>query len=188
MLCIGSHGNDLPMLVNLAAFIGGLEMFVVKSTKPQHFFEQARTAFRVAGSEGRPCVLLVNSSIAHDENLMEKLNSALLAGEIPFLFTHDEMDGLLQSLQGVIRREAPELLSHPSQFFSLRVRRNLRIVICIEPDSPYLHTTNTKFKGLLSLCQVAWLIEWPKQYLSSTASYYVSCKSLTSINTKERYL
>lgn len=30
---------------------------------------------------------------------MEKLNSALLAGEIPFLFTNDEMEGLLQSLQ-----------------------------------------------------------------------------------------
>ena len=30
---------------------------------------------------------------------MEKLNSALIAGEIPFLFTNDEMEGLLQSLQ-----------------------------------------------------------------------------------------
>ena len=32
----------------------------MKSAKPQHFFEQARTAFRVAGSEGRQCVLLIN--------------------------------------------------------------------------------------------------------------------------------
>ena len=41
----------------------------------------------------------VQSNIAHEEELMEKLNSALIAGEIPFLFTNDEMEGLLQSLQ-----------------------------------------------------------------------------------------
>ena len=62
MLCVGSHGNNLDLLVNLASFIAGMELFTVKSTRPQHFFEQARTAFRVAGSEGRQCVLLINVS------------------------------------------------------------------------------------------------------------------------------
>ena len=49
---------------------------------------------------------------------------------------------ILNPVQVVIRRDAPELLSDPIQFFSLRVKRNLRIVICIEPSSPYLNTTN----------------------------------------------
>ena len=46
-----------------------------------------------------PILTSPQSNIAHVEGLMEKLNSALLAGEIPFLFTSDEMEGLLQSLQ-----------------------------------------------------------------------------------------
>ena len=42
--------------------------------------------------------------------------------------------------QVVIRKEAPELSSDPTQFFTLRVKKNLRIVLSLDPDSAYLNS------------------------------------------------
>lgn len=70
---------------------------------------------------------------------LDAINSVLICGEYPHLFTNDELDGLLQALGPAMKREHPTLSGLDYlKFFVSRVRTNLHIMICLPPSHSLL--------------------------------------------------
>ena len=95
---------------------------------------------------------------------METLNSILAIGDVPTLFSNDEVDGLLevsiirvlcsvihiylfiymslyflQALEPSIKRDFPSQEVNPMDYLTSRVRRNLHIIICLNSTHPLLN-------------------------------------------------
>ena len=99
-------------------------------------------------------------------DVLQRLNSLFSTGELPTLFSSDEMNGILQVLRihnthnahthrttrahtctmylssqalgPSIKKDFATEDTHPMQYFTARIARYLRIVICISPSSPLL--------------------------------------------------
>ena len=100
-------------------------------------------------------------------DVLQRLNSLFSTGELPTLFSSDEMNGILQvllihnthtthtqhmcththahalylssqALGPSIKKDFATEDTHPMQYFTARIARYLRIVICISPSSPLL--------------------------------------------------
>ena len=72
--------------------------------------------------------------------VLETISSVFSCGELPTLFSNDEMDGLLQALAPSIKRDFPSEETDPMQYFTARIYRNLRLVLCVTPTCPLLST------------------------------------------------
>lgn len=67
------------------------------------------------------------------------LNSLMACSEVSTLFSSEEMDGLLHALLPAIKRDFPSELIDPEQYFVARVCQNLRVVMCLSPQSRLLN-------------------------------------------------
>ena len=93
--------------------------------------------------------------------VLQELNSLFATGELPSLFSNDEMNGILhvsqlrrkkyveiftfvsvrlsafsrQALGPSIKRDFPSEDTHPMQYFTARIARYFRLVMCVSPSS-----------------------------------------------------
>ena len=72
--------------------------------------------------------------------VLKTITSVFACGELPTLFSNDEMDGMLQALTPSIKRDFPSEETDPMQYFTARIYRNLRLVLCVPPTCPLLST------------------------------------------------
>ena len=113
---VGSLGSDLVTLAKLSLYIARFNFHTVDCSNMKVFDESMRGLFRLSGLEGQPtgtvftvsiweigdlsCVILYHCILQADdiENklILETLNSILAIGDVPTLFSNDEVDGLLE--------------------------------------------------------------------------------------------
>ena len=138
VLMIGRFGMDLQALAKLALYMSGFEALPtpVASSQTTAFFDLLRNSFRQAGLEGKGCSLVLTELDLEDHVIMEAVNAFVVTGEVPLLFTDDELQGLLQSLIPTIQKDFPSCDTDPMEYFTARVRRCLRLVLCLRPDHP----------------------------------------------------
>ena len=73
-----------------------------------------------------------------DPVYLDAINSLLISGEYPHLFSNDEMEGLLMAIGPAMKREFPSMSVDPMKFFIARVKCNLHILICLQPNNSLL--------------------------------------------------
>lgn len=179
MLLIGAVGCHLARLCRLALHVADIPIHKMDASKQSNFFDGLRSAIRLSGSEGKIITLLFTSRDLNDEVYLDAINSLLISGEYPHLFSNDEMDGLLQAIHPAMKREFPSSSMDPMKFFVSRVKSNLHIIVCLQPSHPLLRDAYNKYPGLLSGCQINWLCDWPQEALLGEASYFIAKHQLT---------
>ncbi|XP_076466964.1 uncharacterized protein LOC143298129 [Babylonia areolata] len=179
MLLIGAVGCHLSRLCRLALHVADIPIHRVDTSKQSNFFDGLRSAIRLSGSEGKIITLLFTSRDLTDAVYLDAINSLLISGEYPHLFSNDEMDGLLQAIHPAMKREFPSSSMDPMKFFVSRVKSNLHLILCMQPSSDLLRDAYNKYPGLLSGCQINWLCDWPQETLLGEASYFIAKHQLT---------
>ncbi len=92
--CAGVGGSGKQSLTKLAAFIGGFSVFqpqVSKTYGAAAFVDDLRVLVRQAGLQAKRTVLLLSDSELRSDAMLESVNSLLMSGEVPGLFSKDEM-------------------------------------------------------------------------------------------------
>ncbi|CAH1799095.1 unnamed protein product [Owenia fusiformis] len=178
ILLIGALGSKLSTLCKLALHVADCPIHDVDCSKQNTFFDGLRSALRLSGSEGKVKTLLFTARDLQDEIYLDAINSLLVCGEYPHLFTNDEMDGLLQAIIPAMKRDHPSL-SDPMKFFVSRVKMNLHIILCLPPSHRLIKNAASYYPGLLTGCQVDWMCDWPQESLLGEANYYVLKHNLT---------
>ncbi|CAL1527205.1 unnamed protein product [Lymnaea stagnalis] len=179
MLLIGAVGSNLSTLCRLALHVADIPIHKIDASKQSNFFDGLRSAVRLSGSEGKVISLLFTSSDLENLIYLDAVNSLLISGEYPHLFSNDEMEGLLQAIHPAMKREVSKSSVDPMRFFVSRVKSNLHILICLHPGHELLVNAASNYPGLLTGCQVNWLCDWPQETLLGDASYFITKHQLT---------
>ncbi|BFZ10052.1 hypothetical protein BsWGS_13093 [Bradybaena similaris] len=179
MLLVGPLGSHLSNLCRLALYIADIPIHKMDTSKQSSFFDGLRSAIRLSGSEDKVISLLLTSRDLHDPSYLDAINSLLVCGEYPHLFSNDEIEGLLLAIIPTLKRELPSAAIDPMTFFISRVKCNLHIVICLQSSHDLLKTAKDNFPGLLTGCQMNWVCDWPHEALLSEASYFVAMHQLS---------
>ncbi|XP_035829673.1 dynein heavy chain 5, axonemal isoform X2 [Aplysia californica] len=174
LLLVGAVGSHLSTLCRLALHVADVPIHKIDTSKQSNFFDGLRSAIRLSGSEGKVISLMFTARDLEDPTYLDALNSLLISGEYPHLFSNDEMDGLLQAIHPAMKREFPSSSVDPMKFFVSRVKSNLHLLICLPPGHELLTNAANNFPGLLIGCQMSWMCDWPQESLLGEALYFIT--------------
>ena len=109
-----------------------------------------------------------------DEKFLVLINNLLASGEIPDLFTDDEVEHIVNQ----VRNEAKsagivDTRENCWQFFIDRVRKQLKVVLCFSPVGSTLRVRARKFPAIVNCTSINWFHDWPQEALMSVSKKFL---------------
>ncbi|XP_043507557.1 cytoplasmic dynein 2 heavy chain 1 [Frieseomelitta varia] len=145
VILIGRPGAGRKSAVRLAAMYSSLRLI---DSGPGRGRTSVKTAVQAAGIDGEPTLLLLEEHHMREAGLAVLASAIVSRGELPGLFTVEELDGLIAPLADVARRE--DFSSMLEQYLYHRLRNYLRVAIIL--DSKELRSPWLSRSGLLGHC------------------------------------
>ncbi|PFH34573.1 dynein heavy chain family protein [Besnoitia besnoiti] len=184
-LLVGVGGSGKQSLSRLAAFISKMEIFQV--TVNQHY---DRIAFKTDLQEllnkaavrpGTPHAFLLTDQQIIDEGFLVFINDLLASGNIPDLFTREEMDTIFSTLRKQAKAaNVADTREALNQFFTDKLRRNLHVIICHSPVGETLRSRARKFPAIVSGAVMDQFHPWPRDALVHVALRFIRDLELPS--------
>lgn len=161
LLLVGKSGVGRRNAVTIATYMLGYQFFTPSVTRdygPKQFSADVKGALETAGMKGEHVVLFVEDFQITKESILEMINSLLSSGEVPGMYTHEE----LEPLMGTMRKIMSEVGSTrtPYEFFVSRVKKYLHVVLCMDPGHPRFLYRCESNPALYAQCTVMWIGEW----------------------------
>ena len=106
-------------------------------------------------------------SLPRKRTFLEYLNSLLLTGDVPGLFSKEELALAMAEVQDDFEKEM-SLVGKPTTSEDLKrylvdkVRDRLHVVLCMSPAHPDFSTRARRFPGIFSACSINWFLSWPR--------------------------
>nr|XP_054501355.1 dynein axonemal heavy chain 9-like [Agelaius phoeniceus] len=172
-LLVGVGGTGKQSLTRLAAFLSSLEVFQITLRKgygvPDLKADLANLYLK-AGLKSVGSVFLLSDAQVADEQFLVLVNDFLASGEIPDLFPDDEVENIISSVRNEVRgRGLVDSRENCWRFFIERVRRQLKVALCLSPVGPKLRLRSRRFPALASGTTMDCFQPWPRQALESVS-------------------
>jgi dynein heavy chain len=189
-MLIGVGGSGKQSLTKLATFICGYEikqLSVTSNFKVDDLKESLKELYKIAGVKGIPTTFLMTDSQIVNEKFLVYINDMLSSGWIPDLFPQEEMDALFGGLRNEAKaNNIPDTPVDMLNFFLLRVRTNLHIVLCFSPVGDLFRIRARRFPGLINCTAIDWFQKWPRDALISVAARFLSEVELGAEGVREQ--
>ncbi|KAJ3130163.1 Cytoplasmic dynein 2 heavy chain 1 [Nowakowskiella sp. JEL0407] len=172
LLLPGRPGVGRSSAVSVAAHMLGFQVIspsVGRSYTIKHFSVDIKQAMQVAGVQGEDVVLLVEDyQIAINASFLEYLNSLLSGGDIPGLYSQEEMD---QVLSTSLKDSHSDVAFRGSlyEYFISRVRKHLHIILLLDCSGPNFILNCESNPALYSRCTINWMESWSLESMSTLA-------------------
>ncbi|TNJ27094.1 Dynein heavy chain [Giardia muris] len=192
-LLIGSGGSGRSSLTRLAAFLQRQTVFTIDMAKnygvPQ-FREDMKKLFMATGVDNQAICFLLTDQQIPDEAFLEDINSILSSGEIPGLFSQDELSQIRDALSPVCKQFGlAETMDNCYQMLLRRSKINLHIVLAFSPSGEVFRRRLRMFPSLVGSCTLDLFGDWPVSALEEVALHFLSeFKELTDFETMPRTL
>ena len=168
MLLVGRSGVGRRNAVTIASYMLGYEYYtpaVPREYGVKQFLVDVKVALLTAGIKGEHVVLMIEDFQITSEAILEVINSLLSAGEVPGMYTHEELEPLLSPLRERMREEGT--FRTPYEFFVSRVKKHLHVVLSMDPGHPLFLYRCESNPALYAQCSVMWLGEWRSSTLKA---------------------
>jgi len=111
--------------------------------------------------------MLVEDHQVLNPEFLEYLNSLISAGEVPGLYTPEELEPLLAQLKDEMSNqyECRTLF----EFFVSRVQKNLSIVLSMDNSNPTFQQRCSSNPALFTKCTIMWSEGWNKEAMMQVA-------------------
>ncbi|KAH0621501.1 hypothetical protein JD844_022871 [Phrynosoma platyrhinos] len=176
-LLIGVGGSGKQSLCRLAAFLSSLEVFQITLRKSYGIHDlrsDIATLYFKVGVKNIGTVFLHADAQIPDERFLVLINDMLASGDIPDLFSEDEVDGIISSTRMELRGLGqPDSKENCWQFFIDRIRRQLKVVLCFSPVGFTLRARARKFPALVNCTSIDWFHAWPLMALQSVSTSFI---------------
>lgn len=119
---------------------------------------------QLAGVEGRELVLLLEDHQIVDSTFLELTNSLLSSGEVPGLYTPEELELLLSPLKDLMSQEGYR--GTQLSYFSSRVKTNLHVVLIMDSSNPSFTVYCESNPALYTCCSFQSMEGWSRQTMN----------------------
>jgi dynein heavy chain len=177
-LLVGVGGSGKQSLTKLAAFIARHRLFEVKLTKNYttlNFGDDLKECMVHAGTQGPVSFLFTDAQIKKEE-FLELINATLLTGDVPGLFTKEEMMAATADISPLFAKANPGENATPGKlrsFFIDIVRERLHLCLCMSPANPKFPSRARLFPGIVSGCTIDWFLPWPQDALVAVSRGFI---------------
>ena len=119
-----------------------------------------------SGIDGDQVIFLIEDQQLVEPEFLELINSLLSSGEVPGLYTSEELDPLL----GPLRDQASQdgFRGPIYAYFAQRVMCNLHIVLILDSSSPNFIINCEANPALYKCCSFQWMEGWSKNSMVSS--------------------
>ncbi|XP_076002796.1 dynein axonemal heavy chain 9 [Genypterus blacodes] len=176
-LLVGVGGSGKQSLTRMAAFISSLEVFQItlrKGYSTMDLKSDLASLYMKAGIKNIGTVFLMTDGQVTDEKFLILVNDLLASGEIPDLFSDDEVESIIGSVRSEVRGLGlMDTRENCWKFFIDRVRRQLKVALCFSPVGNKLRVRSRKFPALVNCTAIDWFHEWPQEALESVSMRFL---------------
>lgn len=161
-LLVGRSGVGRRSAASLVAHMRGMSLVspaVGRSYGVKTFFADLKVVLATAGVAGEDVVLYLEDHHFADGEVLESVNSLLASGEVPGLYSHEELEPLLAPLKEQIG-EAGFAFRSPYEFFLHRIRRHLHVAVGMDPSHPDFLPRCERNPALYTRCALVWMGSW----------------------------
>ena len=159
-LLVGVGGSGKQSLSRLASYISGMEVFQITLRKGYGITdlkEDLAVLYNKTGLKNQGTVFLMSDAQVADERFLVLINNLLASGEIPDLFTDDEVDNIV----GLVKNEVKgagiaDTRENCWKFFIDRVRKQLKVILCFSPVGSTLRVRGRKFPAVINCTSIDW--------------------------------
>ncbi|TKS79999.1 Dynein heavy chain 11, axonemal [Collichthys lucidus] len=176
-LLVGVGGSGKQSLCRLAAFLSMLEVFQITLRKGYGINDlksDIAALYIKVGVKNIGTVFLHTDAQIPDERFLVLINDMLASGDIPDLFSDEEVDMIVTSIRMELRGLGLiDSRDNCWSFFIERIRRQLKVVLCFSPVGFTLRTRARKFPALVNCTAIDWFHPWPQLALQSVSSTFI---------------
>ncbi|KAM6995333.1 dynein axonemal heavy chain 11 [Tautogolabrus adspersus] len=176
-LLVGVGGSGKQSLTRLAAFISSVEVFQITLSKGYSIKDlkmDLAGLFLKTGLKNQRVALLLTDAQIPDERFLVIINDLLASGEIPELFSEEELEGIVSGVRAEVR--ALGLLDNREncwRFFTDRVQLQLKVVLCLSPVGSSLRVRARRFPALVQCTTIDWFHPWTPEALQSVSFRFI---------------
>ncbi|KAL7696985.1 dynein heavy chain [Lotmaria passim] len=164
LVLVGSTGVGRRNAVLLAAYQQRREVVSLNMTQDyalKQFRLDLRSFIQRATSQNTPMVLLLEDHNIVDEAFLEYINSLLSSGEVPGLFTQEEMEAMLSAIRDDAASDGH--MGPIYTYFVERLQRNLRVALLMDPRHELFLIRLQSNPALMSRCELLWMGTWSSE-------------------------
>ncbi|KAJ3123528.1 Dynein heavy chain 2, axonemal [Physocladia obscura] len=187
VLLVGVGGSGRQSLSRLASYIVETTVFQIKITKYYRhleFREDLKNLYRLTGVDNKPTAFVFTDTQIISDSFLEDISNILSSGEVPNLFTPEEITEIKQSMKDT-GKNVSEGGDYLYNLFLERVRGNLHIILCMSPVGDAFRNRLRMFPSLVNCCSIDWFSEWPEDALQEVALKYLEDVDLGSDGVKK---
>merc|ERR1719191_1912039 len=176
-LLVGVGGSGKQSLAMLSSFIMTVDVVRILVTQTYGIADLLLDLqvfyIKAAVKPGTPHAFLMTDGQIADERFLVYLNDMLSSGNIPNLFTREEMDGHLGAIRNLAKAAGvPDDPGALKAFFYDRVRKNLHMILCHSPVGDNFRIRGRMFPALISCMVVDEFHPWPRDALEDVANRF----------------
>uniref|UniRef100_A0A8C8VJF2 Dynein axonemal heavy chain 11 n=1 Tax=Pelusios castaneus TaxID=367368 RepID=A0A8C8VJF2_9SAUR len=176
-LLIGVGGSGKQSLSRLAAYISSLDVFQITLKKGygiQDLRGDLANLYMKTGAKSMPTVFLLTDAHVPDERFLVLINDLLASGEVPDLFTSEDIDGIITGIRNEVRSLGLiDTKENCWRFFLDRMRQQLKIILSFSPVGSTLRVRARKFPAIVNCTAIDWFHEWPQEALHSVSRRFI---------------
>ncbi|KAM4699205.1 cytoplasmic dynein 2 heavy chain 1 [Discoglossus pictus] len=164
LLLAGRSGVGRRTVTSLVSYMHGAVLFTPKISRGyelKQFKNDLKQVMQMAGIDGQQVVLLLEDYQFVHPTFLEMINSLLSSGEIPGLYTVEELEPLLSPLKDQASEDGftGPLLG----YFTYRVQQNLHIVLIMDCTNINFTINCESNPAFYKQCSVQWMEGWSDQ-------------------------
>lgn len=164
LLMCGRSGVGRRTAVSIVSALHQAKMLSLKMGKHygvKQFKNELKAAMQLAGVDGDQVFFLIEDHNLISLQFLDMINSLLSAGEVPGLYTPEELEPLLTPLR--INASNEGYSGNLISYFAQTVRKNLHVILIADVTSPDFVQNCESNPALYKECQVQWMEYWSEK-------------------------
>ncbi|KAG2385509.1 hypothetical protein C9374_003324 [Naegleria lovaniensis] len=181
LLLVTKPGIGTSDIVALVCHLLKFELYspkMVVGYSVKHFKNDIKAVIQKAAQNEKVCLLLEDHNM-RELALLEYVNSLLSSGEIPGLFSKEELEIILSTI-----RDEGNQPSTAYNSFIKRVTNNLRVILVMDPDNKDFDLKCRSNPAIFTKCSIIWKDSWSSEGIQQIPKMIVDENDLKSLSLK----